>query len=48
MGKLLIPIMNAFLAWALFSEILSFWNYVAFTLVILGIYIAIANQSKPN
>lgn len=45
-GKLLIPIINGFLAWALFSEILSFWNYVAFALVILGIYIA--NQGKVS
>lgn len=39
-GKLLIPIINAFLAWVLFSEVLSLWNYVAFFLVLLGIYIA--------
>ncbi len=45
-SKLLIPIMNAFLAWALFSEVLSFWNYVAFALVILGIYIAKHAQGK--
>mgnify|MGYP001794635199 CR=1 FL=1 len=38
--KLLIPMINAFLAWVLFSEVLSFWNYVAFSLVLLGIYIA--------
>lgn len=45
-GKLLIPIINAFLAWVLFSEVLSLWNYVAFALVILGIYIA--KQGKPK
>ncbi|NEQ36160.1 MAG: DMT family transporter [Okeania sp. SIO3I5] len=39
-SKLLIPIINAFLAWLFFSEILSFWNYVAFTVVILGLYIS--------
>jgi len=39
-GKLLIPIINAFLAWVLFAEGLSFWNYVAFSMIILGIYIA--------
>ncbi len=39
-GKLLIPILNAFLAWILFSEVLSLWNYIAFFLVLLGIYIA--------
>ncbi|MDY6805468.1 MAG: DMT family transporter [Cyanobacteriota bacterium] len=39
-GKLLIPIINAFLAWLLFAEVLTFWNYVAFFLVLLGIYIA--------
>lgn len=43
-GKLLIPIINAFLAWVLFAEVLSFWNYVAFSLVILGIYIAKSSE----
>lgn len=40
LSKLLIPIINAFLAYILFSEILTFSNYVAFTVVILGLYIA--------
>ncbi|MGD1703521.1 DMT family transporter [Dapis sp. BLCC M229] len=40
MSKLLVPIINGFLAWVLFAEVLSFWNYVAFCLVLLGIYIA--------
>ncbi len=39
-GKLLIPVIAAFLAWVLFAEELNFWNYVAFFLVLLGIYIA--------
>ncbi|MEL7039664.1 MAG: DMT family transporter [Cyanobacteria bacterium J06592_8] len=47
-GKLLIPIINAFLAWVLFSEVLSFWNYVAFSLVILGIYIAKSSSFAVN
>lgn len=39
-GKLLIPIINVFLAWIFFAEVLSVWNYVAFSIVILGLYIA--------
>lgn len=48
LSKLLIPIINAFLAWILFSEILSFWNYVAFTVVILGLYIAKYSTIRPS
>ena len=43
-SKLLVPIVTTFLAWVLFAEVLSFWNYVAFFMVLLGIYIA---QSSP-
>ena len=38
--KLLVPIISAFLAWAFFGEVLSFFDYIAFFLVLLGIYIA--------
>lgn len=43
-GKLIIPIINAFCAWVLFAEVLSFWNYVAFFMVLLGIYIAKSSE----
>lgn len=45
-SKLLIPIINVFLAWVFFSEVLSFWNYVAFSVVILGLYIAKYNAIR--
>lgn len=48
LSKLLIPIINAFLAWILFCEILSFWNYVAFSVVILGLYIAKYSTIRPS
>ncbi|MEM9540113.1 MAG: DMT family transporter [Cyanobacteria bacterium P01_E01_bin.42] len=45
LAKLLIPLINTFLAFIFFSEILSFANYVAFTIILVGIYIAQSSSS---
>ncbi|WP_013325441.1 DMT family transporter [Gloeothece verrucosa] len=43
---LLEPILAAFEAWVVFSETLSILNWLAFAVVLLGIYLALCSQSS--
>ncbi len=42
---LLDPVLSSIEAWAIFSETISFSNWVAFAVILLGIYLAASSQS---
>ena len=40
------PVLTAIEAWIIFSERLSLWDWIAFVLVLLGIYLALSSKSS--
>jgi drug/metabolite transporter (DMT)-like permease len=44
MISLLSPVLTSFLAWIIFAEALSWFNLVAFAIIILGIYLALTSK----
>jgi len=45
---LLEPVFAGLLAWLIFSEQLGLWSWVGFSVVLLGLYIAIASQANDE
>lgn len=45
---LLEPVITAILAWVIFAEALGFVNCVAFTIIMLGIYLAKTGQGAEK